>query len=298
MRNKLQNYTQKLYCYFAINLFLMSYPLFEVNNIMAAEIQTVLPGNIIANADYRQGNLALPAVLVVHGFMTTHHFNLVQIITNELAERHYSVLAPTLSLKINDRREGLDCEAIHTHDMAGDVAEIEWWVKWLIDKGHNNIILVGHSTGSMQLAAYALNNKHEEIRKIIFTAPAYYSGHAIDDPHLQHSIQLAGELIKKGDNDLGKYYLSYCKDNYTSTPEAFLSYTQWSNIKLINTFRSINIPFVIILGEMDHRFGVDWAAILKSNNLPVIIIPGADHFFDSPYELDFLDTLLIQVNNH
>ena len=293
---KMREFPTKLFIYTA---FLFCSLAFSVN-VGAAEIQEILRGNITVNADYRPGDQSLPAVLILHGFMTTHHFNLVQIIANELAEQQYSVLAPTLSLNINDRKAGLDCEAIHTHNMQDDLSEIGWWIHWLRQKGHQKIILVGHSTGSMQLAAYAVGAENakqgmENVTKLILTAPAYYSGYPLDEGHLQEESQRARKLLKSGSNELAKYHVSYCKGNYTTTAAAYLSYMTWTNEKLVNTFKSIKTPMIIILGEMDYRYGKDWAKRLNANRLSVKIVKGANHFFDSPYEFDFLDILLGQL---
>ena len=121
-------------------------------DVIQAGIQTA--GQITATADYHPGRADRPAILLLHGFLQTRDFGIIKSIADTLADEGYTVLSPTLSLGISNRKRSLDCEALHLHDMDGDVREIQQWVKWLREHGHDDIIGVGHSFGGVQLLAW------------------------------------------------------------------------------------------------------------------------------------------------
>lgn len=270
---------------------LIVFTLIIPNLVKSAPISKTLPNNIIANADYRVGDNKKPAILVLHGFMSTYNLNIVQTIVDELAGDGYTVLAPTLSLNINNRHSGANCEAAHTHTMESDVDEIRWWINWLANKHKNNVIVIGHSTGSLQLAMLLAINPPKQIVKAILTSPTYMQGEPYPKSLEDTDIMTAKTQLKAGDNSLHQYHLSYCNGNFTAPPNAYLSYKKWSRAHLLRTLSTMSIPSVIIIGDQDTRYGPHWATHLQTTHIPVMIIPGANHFFDSPYEFDFLDLL-------
>ena len=80
-----------------------------------------------------------------------------------------------------------------------------------------------------------------------------------------------------------------------SPPKVFLSYKEWTETRLLEVVQKITIPYIVIIGGEDHRFGTRLGKKLKKINSPVITISGANHFFDSPYEFDFLDQFTREV---
>ena len=118
---------------------------------LAAEITQTLPNGLKVTADYRPAAAGAPTLLILHGFLVTSTFPTVQALANEFSAKGYGVLAPSLSLGINTRRAGLACDAVHTHTLAEDRAEIAFWVDWLAQHSQGSIVLVGHSFGSVQL---------------------------------------------------------------------------------------------------------------------------------------------------
>ena len=107
-----------------------------------------------ASAEYLVGERNKPAVLLLHGFLQTREFPTVATLARGLHDAGYTVLSPTLSLNIPNRKQSLACEAVHRHSLDDDVAEIGRWVNWLKSRGHRAIVLLGHSFGSLQLLAY------------------------------------------------------------------------------------------------------------------------------------------------
>jgi len=252
-------------------------------------ITATLPTGIEASADYREGDRSQPAVLVLHGFMTTSEFNTVQSIVNQLDELGYTVLAPTLSLNINHRTASLPCSAIHTHTFEGDVAEIDYWVEWLVRHGHPHVILIGHSTGSLQLVAYAANHPNSAIEKVVATS--LVNTHQYTPPAIiDEEKGIAATLNKQTPPPLHPYHLVFCND-YTATPASYLSYIRWSRDEVLHALAKRHVPVVVIMGGNDKRFGPDWISSMKRTGITVKVIPGATHFFDTTHEFELLDEL-------
>ena len=134
--------------------------------VVASEMSLQLPSGIKALADYRKGSMDKPAVLVLHGFLQTYHFSTVRLIVGELSDAGYTVLSPTLTLNIDQRRASLTCDAIQHHSAEQATRELGAWVEWLKKNGYKRIILIGHSTGSNHLLSYLHANRDPAVRSM------------------------------------------------------------------------------------------------------------------------------------
>ena len=95
-------------------------------------------------------------ILILHGFLQTHHFPTVRQLADSLAGLGYPVLTPSLSLGLHRRNTSLACEAIHAHSMQKDAEEVGHWVDWLQRRYQRKPVLIGHSAGSVTLLAYLI----------------------------------------------------------------------------------------------------------------------------------------------
>ena len=173
--------------------------------------------------------------------------------------------------------------------MQSDIAEINIWSRWLSKKTGKKISLVGHSAGSVLQLAYLDNYSYDHIRNGIFISLNYFGispGSNETDLDGQH----AKDFLRKGDNGLHKYGLSYCK-KYVTTAENYLSYFDWQSDKLLVTLKNTTIPTAVIIGSKDKRIGQNWSRLMKENGTNIITIAGAGHFFDEEYEFDLHDVI-------
>lgn len=272
--------------------FVLLFPLL----LYAEELSLSLPNQTIANADFRPGPKDKPALLLIHGFMSTYNLNIIQIIAEEEKDK-YTVLAPNLTLNINNRRSGADCDAIHSHSMDDDVKEIDWWVNWLSNKGYKKIYLLGFSTGALQSSIYISKYHSTPVSKLILISPAYLAGNPFPIEQEKNDIATAKAMLRNNKTQLHKFSLSYCKGNFLSPPKAFLSYKKWTAAELIRLVDNITIPKRIILGGNDQRFGQALVEGLKKTDSKLVVISGANHFFDSPLEFEFLEKLDEAIRN-
>ncbi|MDP3420462.1 MAG: DUF1749 domain-containing protein, partial [Thiobacillus sp.] len=71
------------------------------------DVEARLTSGMVVGASYHPGRKQLPAVLILHGFLQTREFRTVATMGNSLHDAGYTVLLPTLSLNIPNRRQSL-----------------------------------------------------------------------------------------------------------------------------------------------------------------------------------------------
>lgn len=272
-----------------LGLFL-SLHVYAYEDLAQSQIITLpMPDKISAYGEFYPGEQDKPAILILHGFLLTHNFLTVKRLAESLHDSGYTVLAPTLSLGINKRKTSLSCEAIHSHSLNDDLLELNQWVNWLKNKTHKDIILMGHSAGSSLIIAYIHKYNDTGIKHIVFLSMPNFGGYP-NSFATQKDVELARNANNNPDkkDKLHKFSLSYCK-NYVTTPRDFLSYYQLSKTNLYQYLKQSHIQKTLILGSKDSRVDIQWNKSLAATGLKLVIIEGANHFFDSEYEFDLLD---------
>jgi len=259
------------------------------DNSLSKKVQSKISDKITANAEFYQGEPGKANILILHGFLITHNFHTVTRLAESLHGLGFSVLTPTLSLGINKRKKMLACEAIHLHSAQDDILELDHWVKWLKEKSDEDIVLIGHSTGSLITTSYLSTRPFIGVKQAIFLSmpdfgPSHFSKETTE------MAETAKKLIKDNNHSLFEFGLAYCQ-KYTSTPENFLSYYHLSKDNIFKNLKKISIDKTLILGSEDKRINQQWNHDLARLGINVIEIEGANHFFDYEYEFDLLDTV-------
>lgn len=250
-------------------------------------VDLALPGGVTGTAWYQAGNQG-PALLLLHGFLQTRDYLTVRALAASLSEQGYTVLLPTLSLGIDRRRNSMSCEAVHTHTLDGDMAEVRAWVGWLKAHGHKDVRLIGHSHGSVLLLAYA-GSADAGVQQLIATSLIGVE-QLRNRPVFLAQRELARRQVAAGDTQLQPYKFSYCQ-RYMTSPQGFLSYADWDSERVLETLADLSIPARVILGSTDTRMEAQWPQHLRDRKIAVTMIEGAGHFFDSQYEFDLLDAV-------
>lgn len=265
-----------------------------VDGVSAETVELRLESGVLASAEYRQGQSPTTAAIILHGFLQTRNYLTVSSLIDAVFDQGLSVLAPTLSLGISDRKQSLPCEAVHTHSMTDDLEELSQWVSWLEQRGVKRILLIGHSFGSLQLLLLATTYSHASIAKVIATS-------LVDTEHPMGSeksqIQMA-RALKVGQTKasaLLEYQISYCQ-KYLAPPAAFISYAKWSREQILLQIKRCAVPIDVIIGDKDKRMDKQWPLLLKNNGVHVITVAGANHFFDGQYEFDLNDKVIDSIN--
>lgn len=244
--------------------------------------------NIGASAKYQAGQRDKPAILLLHGFLQTREFPTVATLARGLHDAGYTVLTPTLSLGIPNRRQSLACEAVHRHSLDDDIHEIAHWVDWLKSRGHRSIVLAGHSFGSLQLLAYLSTRPDKTIKAYIGASLIETQIGAAPRPAL--IAELENRTLDKRPA-LVTQSLSFCK-KYTSTPHAVLSYVRWDQVRTLTAVKDAPIKVQLIMGAADNMIEHNWIYALRHVHAAMVVVPGANHFMDGEHEFDLLEHTL------
>lgn len=253
----------------------------------AAIVEQVVSPGVNASAEFLVGERGKPAVLL-HGFLQTRDFPTVATLARGVHDAGYTVLVPTLSLRIPSRRQSLACEAIHRHGLDDDVAEIGVWVGWLKAQGYSDIVLLGHSFGSMQLLAYLSARPDPAVRAFIGTSLVEAQ---IGKTPRQALIADLEQRVGRGQRALVTQPLSFCR-KYVSSPDGLLSYARWDQARTLKALRQSPVEVKLIMGDADNILGRGWLTALEHIRVPMVVVRGANHFMDGEHEFDLLEHTL------
>ena len=243
-----------------------------------------------ASAEFVPGKDALPAVVLIHGFLQTRSSPVIAQLSEHLVGLGHTVLVPTLSLGIDMRRQSLDCEALHTHTMQQDIAEIRQWVEWLAKRGARRIVVIGHSTGALQALAYVSDHPRPEVIQTVLLSPVYFGArHA----WLQANAAQLREQAARPNSGIEVYRFVYC-DRYPAPPSALLSYVEWDRERSLAAVKQVAMPIYAVFGTVDPIVPADWAQALPAAGVTLERIEGGDHFFSGMAELE-LDDVVEQI---
>ncbi|QKT04820.1 alpha/beta fold hydrolase [Ectothiorhodospiraceae bacterium 2226] len=257
----------------------------------AEEVSLEVQPGLTATAHYQPGEADRPAVLLLHGFLQTREFHTVARLAESLSIAGVTTLAPTLSLNVPHRRAVLSCEAVHTHTMDQALDEIGAWIDWLQGVGHKDIVLLGHSYGGVQLAAYLGTRPAGPVSRLIAVS-------LVDVEHgVGASVHVDLRRVRREAEDpsqaLRPYTLHYCaNDSYVTTARAYYSYVRWSRSAILAALRELPVPAVAVKGSADHRMGSSWAGLVAEAGAAVVMVDGANHFFDARHEVPLHDIVV------
>lgn len=244
--------------------------------------------DVVATAAWMPGEAAKPVVLLVHGFLQTREFSTVENLARALNEEGYGVLRPTLTLNLTHRKQSMACDAIHTHTMASDLAELREWVGWLKANTSERLVLMGHSYGSFQLLRLMSSWSDERVDHLVMGS--------LVDPGVegfgrQVDIDQARRMSAADDRRLVRFPMAYCKP-YVGTPDSYLSYANINTASVLHDLSQLGIDHSVIVGSKDVRAPKAWIEKLNGLDLNLVLIPGANHFFAGEHEFDLLQAMV------
>lgn len=256
----------------------------------SARMELPMAPDLVAEADYWPGEADMPAILIMHGFLQTREFPTVRRLAESLAEEGFSVLTPTLTLGLNRRKQSLACEAVHTHSLQQDVAELTAWTLWLAKHAGKPPVVVGHSTGGMLLAAMLESGGEGVIRRgvLVSMVPFDWLPEGETLPILRQRV--VGSLEEAGD-EIDVYSLGYCR-KYVTTAAALQSYLEWDRDRLERALIGAQVPVTVIFGDKDEQVDRSELDSLAAGGIEVRAVAGADHFFDLAHEFDLLEEVM------
>ena len=255
----------------------------------SARMQLLVAPDLAAEADYWPGAADMPAVLILHGFLQTREFPTVRRLAESLADEGFSVLTPSLSLGLHSRRQSLACQAVHTHSLQQDVAELAAWTMWLAGRTGKAPVVIKHGTGGLLLAAMLESHQADVEQALLISVTAFGQVPGGDAVEIQRAR--AAESVAAGDEEIGIFSLGYCRE-YATTARAFLSYIEWDRERLQQALLATTVPVTVIFGDKDEPLERAWLDSLALGGVELRAVVGADHFFDLAHEFDLLDEVV------
>ncbi len=248
-------------------------------------------------ADFEPGDTKRPAVLILHGFLTTKDFPTVQAMKRTAQELGFAVLTPNLSYGFPRRQTPLKCTSLHRHRLEDDANELAFWIQWLSDQGYPGVILVGHSSASVLMVHYLMsaNPPPKNIRGVVLTSLFYVSGPEMGTR--ADEIAAAQKAVAENDTRPAQWHHLFCHGNYLATPDSYLSYQSvLTRRHILQGLRHVakHWPTYVIMGGSDKRYektGRDLLDAYRDSGAKLIIIDEANHFFSQEHEFDLQDHL-------
>lgn len=159
---------------------------------MSEEIRVITSDNKKFDGIYLVGSKDKPAVIYVHGMFGDYKLpNFVNNLKDELIKNNIAYFAT------NNRGAG----EYSRHELLEEAhLDITAGVKFLIDKGYNKIILIGHSAGTVKVARYLFEGEYKDnVIKLILVAPIDPLGGRI--AHGRNNIE---EFLKRAQEKLNQ----------------------------------------------------------------------------------------------
>ncbi len=274
-------------------------------------VKTTTEDGLYLHGFFKKGEKNNYAVLHIHGFEGDFFSNdFIPVETNALKENGYSFLS------VQTRGTGAEYEVIdvngeskmygsHYELLKEAYKDIDAWIEFLVENGHHDIVLQGHSLGAVKAVRYlAEGNKTQYVKKLILLSPfdMHSLAEIITDGKYKEYLNIAKEKIeeKKGEELIPESYV-----NMRMSYQTFASWLTMDHFGKMfhfsdedNSFMLLNkieIPVKGIVGDKDEFFHPmnpgnpeEAMGIMKLNikDFEYKIIPGADHVFtDKEHDL-------------
>ncbi len=260
----------------------------------AQQVQLAMENGMTALADYREGDPRLPAVLILHGFLQTYHFSIVQKLADELADAGYTILAPNLTLGVDSRSEPLTCSAIQNHRFEDSDAELVRWLDWLQGRGHVRVAAIGHSSGAARLVHFLTTPAGKRLAAVIAVSPTFPAAALAPEAQAAQIARARANLARDA-RSVDRYTLGYCQDNYVAPPAAALSWSQVTPESLASGFRQGGRRLMVIWGSADRVVPDSLRQVVAGSGVEYHTVEGANHFFSDAGEFELFDLVLAHL---
>lgn len=215
-------------------------------------------------------------ILWLHGTLQSHQMREpIQAMASRWMEAGIPVLAITLTLGIDDRKEPYDCSVPHRHTYKQIMAELTAWIEWLKARNVRKVVLAGHSRGGQQVILFAAQRSDPTIKGVLGVAPSV--GQPSDHP----ALETARKLFFSGKRDsLITTDFLFCRNTKVSARTLLSYYETRQDIREV--IPKLKVPVMIAVGSEDEILG-DVAGklkdVAKQPNVTIETIDFADHFF-------------------
>lgn len=271
-------------------------------SLLAAPVQINVSGLILNGTLVSAEDRQKAAFLIVHGTWAHGGMELPAALQSLLEDEGYASLAITLSLGVDNRQGFFDCQSPIVQGHEDAVEEIHRWYLFLREQGYKKVVLIAHSRGGAQAALYQQSYRQDQLAALVLIAPMTWQenieGRAYQDKYgigLAEVLAQAERYRQAGNALFTPPGILYC-DKTSLSPGAFISY--YSAIPEKNTpalLTHIDVPAFVYLGSEDPQsvsFTEQQELFSAKENISVVTVDGADHFFRDLYADELIEDLL------
>jgi pimeloyl-ACP methyl ester carboxylesterase len=208
-------------------------------------------------------------ILQIHGFEGNfYENNFVHVLANEMEEKGVGFLT------VNTRGNGRDTDFNTTDGKTRRIGaryelleeahlDITAWLKYLINEGYKEIVLQGHSLGTMKAVRYLFEGEYKDkINKLILLSPFDKKGFMVVQKKDIDSLLIKAQ--KMVDNGKGDELITPEFGGGTTSYKTFISWYKQDDLGRMFEFctqdydfpilKQIKIPTKIVVGSKDEYF--------------------------------------------
>lgn len=174
------------------------------------------------------------------------------------------------------------------------ILDIKAWLDFLSCRGHQSVILQGHSVGALKIAYYQSVEQDERVKALFLISPSDVWGNHVQRSRWQADVQLANQMVENG---RGSQFMPDEAFGYPISAQAYLSYCgPKAKSGIFNFYKpddpfvaigSIREPIYAVIGNMDETVCNDVLECMSTLERKAIasvlcktrIIDGASHLY-------------------
>jgi len=187
-----------------------------------------------------------------------------------------------------------DCRSPHRHQHGDAVPELAAWIRWLAENGRQDIVLLGHSRGTNQVARFAVGTPGEVSALVLVAPTVYRPGPSNLSPGQVEALEQARTLVAAGQGGtlMTGVDMLHCPEADV-TADSFLSYyDEDPGFDTLALAAASGLPALVVVGSEDPlSTGVPeaMAASASGGSMSLLVVDGADHFFRDLYAYDLVE---------
>lgn len=243
-------------------------------------------------------------ILMLHGTLAHANMEIMATLAEVFAEYEVETLRVTLSLGVSDRTGMFPCDSLHDHRQDGALGELAAWMNWLEERGRSDVVILGHSRGAGQVAAYAATGDGPAPVGLVLVAPAVRAPGDLAGAYerqagtaLEALVDDARRRIEDGEpaSVMSDVAFLYC-DQADVTARTFVAYYgRDDGVDALDQAREVPMPVMVIAGSDDPltaALGPAATALARSGTVEFVTVDGADHFFRDLYAYDAVEAVI------
>ena len=256
------------------------------------------------NATYLKSEKSKTIVMILHGTRGHKKLELIDSLTERFSDHNIDALSMNLSYGISNRNDDfLPCDITHTHLNSKSLSELRLWFNFILEKNrYDEIILLGHSRGGLNITQFystLSNENRKKINSIILLAP-------ITDDFSNTIKKIKQNNIIKNIKDNKINDEEIIKIDFMSCPDVNVKYQTFKDYiyitkdgtgskgSLLGLLNQLFIETLVITASNDIITPKTHQRVesINSKKVSIIQIEDADHFFRDLYFDDMFDAIL------